>query len=147
LPRRPTDVATLTLRIREALRRKLQRAAERHDQSLNSELIDRLEASFDAANTQALLGMLIDGPEESTRLLTCVAAALQLSRGWKTDLRTRQTLRVATGLLVEACATGEVPAEIAAEEVPPEVRAAGIALAMKVFEPREKIFKPLEQGQ
>ena len=46
MPRKPTDVAHINLRIRESLRRKLEREAERHATSLNNEIRLRLEDSF-----------------------------------------------------------------------------------------------------
>jgi Arc-like DNA binding domain len=50
--RKPTDIVQLTLRLREDLRRKLERAADKAERSLNIEIIERLEASF-AAEAQA----------------------------------------------------------------------------------------------
>jgi predicted transcriptional regulator len=48
MPRKTTDIVQLTLRLREELRRKLERAADKKDRSLNIEIVDRLEASFEA---------------------------------------------------------------------------------------------------
>jgi Arc-like DNA binding domain len=47
LPRKPADIAHVNLRIREHLRRKLEAEAKRHQVSLNSEVMQRLEASFE----------------------------------------------------------------------------------------------------
>lgn len=44
--RKPTDIANFTLRLREDLRRKLEKEATRKDHSLNSEIVERLEQSF-----------------------------------------------------------------------------------------------------
>jgi DNA-binding transcriptional regulator GbsR (MarR family) len=50
--RAATDTVQLKLRIREELRRKLERAAAKREVSLNTEMVERLEASF-AAETRA----------------------------------------------------------------------------------------------
>jgi hypothetical protein len=47
MPRKPTDTIQVNLRIKEALRRRLEVAAKKRDVSLNFEMVDRLKASFD----------------------------------------------------------------------------------------------------
>ncbi|MCP1931803.1 Arc family DNA-binding protein [Bradyrhizobium elkanii] len=44
--RKPTETVQLKLRFSEDLRRKLEKAAERNAQSMNAEIIARLEESF-----------------------------------------------------------------------------------------------------
>ena len=46
MARKPTDTVQLNLRFSETLRRRLEREAARHDQSLNAEIVHRLEQSF-----------------------------------------------------------------------------------------------------
>jgi hypothetical protein len=46
MARKPTDTVQLKLRFSEGLRRKLEREAKRNDQSLNSEIVSRLDQSF-----------------------------------------------------------------------------------------------------
>jgi hypothetical protein len=46
MARKLSDTVKLNLRFSEELRRKLERAAERNQQSINSEIVDRLEGSF-----------------------------------------------------------------------------------------------------
>jgi hypothetical protein len=48
MPRKPVDTAHVNLRIRESLRRKLEREAKKHQTSLNNEIRLRLEDSFEA---------------------------------------------------------------------------------------------------
>jgi Arc-like DNA binding domain len=48
MPRKPVDTAHINLRIRESLRRKLAREAEKHRTSLNNEIRVRLEDSLKA---------------------------------------------------------------------------------------------------
>jgi len=48
MPRKPTDTTHISLRIRESLRRKLEREADKHQTSLNNEIRLRLEDSFEA---------------------------------------------------------------------------------------------------
>jgi Arc-like DNA binding domain len=45
--RKPTDLVQLKLRFDERLRRRIERAAERHECSMNAEIIKRLEQSFE----------------------------------------------------------------------------------------------------
>src|SRR4051812_31929721 len=47
MARKPTEYVQLKLRIRESLRRKLARAAQKEDRSANAEAVKRLEDSFD----------------------------------------------------------------------------------------------------
>jgi Arc-like DNA binding domain len=47
LPRKPVDIAHVNLRIREHLRKRLEAAAKRNRISLNGEIMQRLEASFE----------------------------------------------------------------------------------------------------
>jgi plasmid stability protein len=44
--------AELKLRLGEKLRRKIERAAARHDHSMNTEILNRLEASFEAGEAE-----------------------------------------------------------------------------------------------
>jgi hypothetical protein len=46
MPRKPTDIVQINLRIRERLRARLEREAEKSNDSLNAEMINRLEESF-----------------------------------------------------------------------------------------------------
>lgn len=47
MSRNPSDIVAPNLRIREALRRKLEAAAKRHQVSLNAEMVQRLTRSFE----------------------------------------------------------------------------------------------------
>jgi hypothetical protein len=46
MARKPSDTVKLNLRFSEELRRRLERAAEKNNQSMNLEIVARLEASF-----------------------------------------------------------------------------------------------------
>jgi len=46
MARRPTDTAIFSLRIREDLRKRIEREAQRQERSMNTEIIERLEESF-----------------------------------------------------------------------------------------------------
>jgi hypothetical protein len=52
MARRPTDLVKLNLRFPEALRRRLEREAEKSNHSLNSEIVQRLYGSFDSSRDQ-----------------------------------------------------------------------------------------------
>ncbi len=58
--RKPTDTVKLQLRFSEALRRRLERAATVSDQSMNSEIVRRLEASFRREEKAELILEAID---------------------------------------------------------------------------------------
>jgi hypothetical protein len=66
MPRKPTDTTHISLRIRESLRRKLEREADKHQTSLNNEIRLRLEDSFEAQARREL-------PESVQDLKTTVA--------------------------------------------------------------------------
>ena len=53
--RKPADKVGLILRFDEALRRQLERAAKAHNRSLNSEIVERLTASFQREELEAFL--------------------------------------------------------------------------------------------
>lgn len=53
MARKPTAIVTLSLRIREELRRRLEQGAKAHQHSMNIEIIKRLEASFDNEEREA----------------------------------------------------------------------------------------------
>ena len=55
--RAKTDVIQLKLRMREELRARLAADAKAHKLSLNSEIVKRLEASFDAVTREAFLNL------------------------------------------------------------------------------------------
>jgi Arc-like DNA binding domain len=46
MARKPTDTVIFSLRMREELRRQLEREAKRQERSMNAEIIQRLEGSF-----------------------------------------------------------------------------------------------------
>jgi hypothetical protein len=60
--RKKTDIVDLKLRCREALRARIERAAKTHEQSLNAEMVQRLETSFlQAENAQLIEALLGSG--------------------------------------------------------------------------------------
>jgi Arc-like DNA binding domain len=60
--RKKTDVVQLSkIRMREDLRRKLAKEAERKDVTLNGEIVARLEQSFEGTNQEALTAALVGG--------------------------------------------------------------------------------------
>jgi hypothetical protein len=72
--RKRTDIVALKLRLREALRKRLELAAKGGERSLNSEIVARLEQSFDRESltdlhgkVQGLMGAVIDRLEHEKR--------------------------------------------------------------------------------
>jgi len=55
MPRKPTEIVPLMLRLRESLRHRLEQAAKHNDVSMNAEIIDRLEKSFSSEDMKGLL--------------------------------------------------------------------------------------------
>jgi Arc-like DNA binding domain len=60
MARKSTDTIKLQLRLPERLRRRLEKAAETHDQSMNFEILKRLEESFQAEDWDARLEAAAD---------------------------------------------------------------------------------------
>ncbi|MGE9009546.1 Arc family DNA-binding protein [Leptospira interrogans] len=67
MARKPNEAVQLKLRFTEGLRRQLEREANRHDVSMNSEIIRRLEESFKADQSEEALRKLIFDHEEVLR--------------------------------------------------------------------------------
>jgi Arc-like DNA binding domain len=80
--RKRTDVVKLQLRIREALRRRLEAAAKTEERSLNSEIAHRLEHSFEQEKNSLLLEELL-APGAGLELIRAVAIILRTAgRDW-----------------------------------------------------------------
>src|SRR5262245_59196928 len=80
MARKLTDIVSHSLRIREGLRRRLERDAKTHNQSLNAEIVDRLDQSFELTERQAqydaLLSFAAAGNKDDARLLKLIASAM-----------------------------------------------------------------------
>lgn len=63
-----SETVKLNLRFSEELRRKLEKAAVRNNQSMNLEIVDRLEASFTLEEMNVLLERKIEQVIEITQL-------------------------------------------------------------------------------
>jgi hypothetical protein len=61
MARKPKEIVGLTLRVREDLRRRLEREAKKYGMSLNAQIERRLEDSFELANTASLIRVLAGG--------------------------------------------------------------------------------------
>ena len=82
--RKKTDVIQLSkIRMREALRAKLARDAEKKGITLNAEIVDRLEDSYGkAARDSAIIDMLVDHNDVSSELLRKIAFELRNNPDW-----------------------------------------------------------------
>jgi len=82
--RKRTDIVKLQLRIREALRRRLEVAAKAEERSLNTEIAHRLENSFEQEKNSLLLEELL-APGAGLELIRAVAVILRSAgRDWNT---------------------------------------------------------------
>jgi hypothetical protein len=81
--RKRTDVVKLQLRIREALRRRLEAAAKAEERSLNTEIAHRLENSFEQEKNSLLLEELL-APGAGLELIRAVTMILRSAgrRDW-----------------------------------------------------------------
>src|SRR5437764_217881 len=70
MARKPMDPVQLKLRFSEKLRARIEAAALKNGQSMNSEIVQRLEQSFARVNTQDLI--------QSTATVTATSAVRQL---------------------------------------------------------------------
>jgi ribosomal protein L18E len=73
MPRKPSDIVQPNLRIREDLRRRLERAATKAGRSLNQEMTQRLRASFDQGDRIELSRITADLDDVYKRLVRDLA--------------------------------------------------------------------------
>jgi hypothetical protein len=74
MARKAADVVNITLRLRETLRKRLERASERSERPLNGEIVARLEQSFETEDKIALV------TEEQQKNLRLILASLANGR-------------------------------------------------------------------
>jgi hypothetical protein len=85
--RKKTDIVQFKLRIREALRRRLEASATVQERSLNSEIAHRLENSFEQEKNEQLLEALL-APGAGLDLIRAVATILRYAgRDWNTPAK------------------------------------------------------------
>ena len=133
MARKPTDTVQLKLRFSEALRRRLEREAARQDRSLNSEIISRVEQSFQKRDESELTASTLRAAFGGATgdLLRAIPIAIWLierrtGKKWNEDFETYFSVKDATDNVIEALARPLTP-----------VRAAGI------FKQREeRLFSP-----
>jgi len=91
MARKPTDTVHLNLRLSEALRRQLARAAKTNDRSLKLEIVGRLEGSFssDPAVDKIALAMWMESVG---------------GKNWKDDRLSADTVRIAVDRIIAGIA-------------------------------------------
>ena len=86
MTKRPTDIVPTMLRIREELRKRIEREAKKRDHSLNAEMVDRLERSFGrdekSRRDSAIIDMLVDHNHISSAVLRKIASELTKNPDW-----------------------------------------------------------------
>jgi predicted transcriptional regulator len=118
MPRKPSDVTQIKIRVREDLRRRLEQAAKKHDVSINAEMTSRLASSFElpelskitaglARATNGLTEIYVHLGEELLARVQqekLIAAAEKLVSELPAEIRERQTVRSAIEQLEKAIA-------------------------------------------
>ncbi|MFA5952760.1 MAG: Arc family DNA-binding protein [Hyphomicrobium sp.] len=66
MARKLSETVKLNLRFSEELRRKLEKAAERHNQSMNLEIIERLDDSFRRVEVQEIIDIAVEAAIATT---------------------------------------------------------------------------------
>jgi len=86
MAKKSTAIVPTMLRIREDLRKRLEREAKKKDHSLNAEMVERLEQSFvdDEQNERevAIIRMMMDSPDISVDLMKKIVRELWKRRSW-----------------------------------------------------------------
>jgi hypothetical protein len=89
MPRKPTETVQVNLRMKEGLRRRLEREAKRQEVSLNAEMTRRLESGLDAEERVADLV----GGEKNLQLFKVIGPAIarieaETGKGWEGHIPT-----------------------------------------------------------
>jgi Arc-like DNA binding domain len=92
--RKKTDVIQLSkIRMREALRAKLARDAEKKGITLNAEIVDRLEQSYEkAVRDSAIIDMLVRNNDVGSQLLRDIADEIAKHPDWSNSEAGRKDL-------------------------------------------------------
>jgi hypothetical protein len=86
MAKKPTAIVPTMLRIREDLRKRLEREAKKRDHSLNAEMVERLEQSFvdDEQNRRevAIIRMMMESDDITVDLMKKIVRELWKRRSW-----------------------------------------------------------------
>jgi hypothetical protein len=86
MAKKSTEIVPTMLRIREDLRKRLEREAKKKDHSLNAEMVERLEQSFvddaQALRDSAILDMMVMNNDPHGALLRNMAKQLARNPNW-----------------------------------------------------------------
>ena len=86
MAKKSTAIVPTMLRMREELRKRLEREAKKRDHSLNAEMVERLEQSFidDAQNERdlAIIKMMMESDDISNDLMRKIVFELWKRRSW-----------------------------------------------------------------
>jgi hypothetical protein len=106
--RKKTDIVQVKLRIREALRKRLETAARGAELSLNSEITRRLENSFQQDNSSTLINALIRPGIDADLLRSVVAIVGNVGPRWYKDAALSHAVASAINKVI-AVFMGEIP--------------------------------------
>jgi len=91
MARKPTDYVQFKLRIRESLRRKIEREAEKKKISANAEAVERLQATFDPQQRDTkILDMMVENQDDGAILLRTLARELGSNPHWAASAESRK---------------------------------------------------------
>lgn len=92
MAKKSTAIVPTMLRIREDLRKRLEREAKKRDHSLNAEMAERLEKSFAATRDSAIIDMLVRNDDVSSKLLRDIADEIAKHPDWSDSEADREDL-------------------------------------------------------
>jgi hypothetical protein len=96
MAKKSTEIVPTMLRIREDLRKRLEREAKKRDHSLNAEMAERLEASFtnqaQAQRDAAIIDMLVKHDDVSGQLLRDIADQIAKHPDWSNNEADRKEM-------------------------------------------------------
>jgi hypothetical protein len=80
MARKSTDIVKLQVRLPERLRRRLEQMAKHHDWSMNTEIVNRLDESFQKEEQDKMITLAIEQAVEQAASVTAARTVAALKR-------------------------------------------------------------------
>jgi hypothetical protein len=94
--KKSTEIVPTMLRIREDLRKRLEREAKKKDHSLNAEMVERLEQSLaneaQDLRDSAIVDMLVNHNDASSKLVRHMVSEIAKHPDWDRNMAKRKTI-------------------------------------------------------